>query len=231
MKKLFVTLMAACMVFSAAAAASAASFDYGSLVLSIYSEDTTTEYGIDLGSLDDLIAMSNETLTFSYNIDTDSDWYVALFSSTGSNAYTTTVTVGTTSATELSNYWSVISNAANSMTKVMQYYTGLELDGGVVTGSTSDNNSYAKNLKKTYGGVTVLNSIGELDADYVDLYLYNFLYGTDYNTIQVTESDALALIRVYADGTVVINPVPVPSTMILLGSGLLGLIGIRRKHS
>jgi hypothetical protein len=44
----------------------------------------------------------------------------------------------------------------------------------------------------------------------------------------------VATIRTYADGTTQLNPTsvaqtPVPAAVYLLGSGLLGLVGIRRK--
>jgi hypothetical protein len=74
---------------------------------------------------------------------------------------------------------------------------------------------------------TVHKNLSGFDASgqqYVDQYLYYFEYPN-------TESAGLkvATIRTYENGTTEINPVPVPAAVYLLGSGLLALVGIRRK--
>jgi hypothetical protein len=69
----------------------------------------------------------------------------------------------------------------------------------------------------------------ELDftGGFSDVYMYEYdamNNAWDYGTI-----------RLYADGSAVLNPtsnpVPVPAAVWLLGSGLLGLIGIRRRNA
>jgi hypothetical protein len=69
---------------------------------------------------------------------------------------------------------------------------------------------------------------------YVDSYLYY------YATPGATTAQAgvqVATIRTFADGTSEIvgttnvGTVPVPPSVLLLGSGLIGLVGLRRKQS
>jgi hypothetical protein len=104
----------------------------------------------------------------------------------------------------------------------------------------------------TYGVVIETNfgegKLAALDAGgYVDMYLYHF--GTDlenyfatfdeyYLNVLQPNSDGsnYAVLRLSADGSTILNPtssseVPLPGTMLLFGSSLLGLFGIRRKEA
>jgi hypothetical protein len=66
---------------------------------------------------------------------------------------------------------------------------------------------------------------------YVDHTLY--YYGSPSGASGASTGLAVATIRTYADGATQLNPrvaaTPVPAAVYLLGSGLLGLVGIRRK--
>jgi hypothetical protein len=69
-----------------------------------------------------------------------------------------------------------------------------------------------------------LSSFAAEGEQYVDQYLYYFA------TPNATSSGLqVATIRTYENGTTEINPVPIPAAVYLLGSGLLALVGIRRK--
>jgi hypothetical protein len=72
-------------------------------------------------------------------------------------------------------------------------------------------------------------SLAALDTvGYVDQLLYYYSTPDD-----ASSGSPLYTIRSWANGTSEINPnvVPIPAAVYLLGSGLLGLIGIRRKMS
>ncbi len=59
---------------------------------------------------------------------------------------------------------------------------------------------------------------------YVDTYLYYFATGD-----AVADGVQVAVIRTMADGSTIINPVPVPPALWLMGTGLIGLIGLRKR--
>jgi len=113
-----------------------------------------------------------------------------------------------------------------------------------LNGGGKKNGTYADQLEQGFGE-------GKLDAldagGYVDMYLYH--YGTDmanlmvafdqtymYQHMPYSDGSNYAVLRLNADGSTILNPtssseVPLPGTMLLFGSSLLGLFGIRRKQA
>jgi hypothetical protein len=90
-----------------------------------------------------------------------------------------------------------------------------------------------------YGGINLLNfEVGQLDIDAMEgdvanLYLWHLNYtfdGVNPSVVSLVGDDYAATISFNkTTGQSVLNPVPVPAAAWLLGSGVLGLFGLRRR--
>jgi len=241
MKKLLVTILAAFMIF--AVAGSAAAWSDGTLTASIYAGPSGyKEVGLNLGSIDNLNRV-DVTLAAAGSINAN-DFFLAnsldqlkvgVF---GQNAAgnirlfaTTSEIVPTIQMANAASYNTAAYLVANN------YGTGSK---SVI--DKDNRNSYWKKMNKNgtsvgrYAGFNRDFTNGEAalsTTGYVDMYLYMF----DLDAIVKSSKNAFqhAVLRFNTDGSIVLNPegiptgVPVPGAVILLGSGLLGLVGIRRK--
>nr|WP_319395366.1 PEP-CTERM sorting domain-containing protein [uncultured Desulfobacter sp.] len=242
MKKLLSVVFACFMVF--AAVDSALAFTSDSLMLAVYNADDN-EVVLDLGSLSGLdLTAQNVTLAeagsfslsnFGDSISSYSDLSVAVFGNSG---------VGSTTA----KYLGITEDVDVSYNKGA--YTSFETgsssialagaDGSFSTRLSSDLNSYNiimnsnGTLPGNFRGFLADTDLGEtslVEDGYVELYLQET--GFTGGRTGYFYSDTVATIQIYSNGTVMLNAsasaVPVPGSLTLLGIGLLGLAGIRRK--
>lgn len=155
----------------------------------------------------------------------------------------------TTSSIDPSNAYNTAANYSGLSGKIYNWYSNSDTDhDGVMTGAATFAASYVVNMQNGKNGeagtpafYTGMVSEPTAEAEfpvltpYVDLYLYQFDTNLEsYEIYQVGDSFA-ATIRLTASGDVILNPtsseVPVPGAVWLLGSGLVGLAGLRRKHN
>lgn len=231
MKKLFSVLAALCLVFTAAGSALAA-FDYGadsSLGISI-TDKNTVEFGFDLGVLgaDFLLTDTDVTLANAGDLNYVGD-FVGIY--TGTSEYEVAFGLGIDTTPTISG--SNIQNFINGVRDVFNFGYDNTSPFTLTAPAAQGTKSYTNKLSGgNYGGLlTGALPSYEVELDFTggfsDVYMYEYdamNNAWDYGTI-----------RLYADGSAVLNPtsnpVPVPAAVWLLGSGLLGLIGIRRRNA
>jgi hypothetical protein len=147
-----------------------------------------------------------------------------------------------TATTQLQGYYQGLGGSTVSASKgaTNSFFQKFESNGTAVA-------SFANSLDSTVGWEATVSLAELLGPDhFVDTLLYYFDYNNNLSTTQKTPGTEVALIRTYLDagadgffGTAddkigtVINPqvVPIPGSVLLLASGLLGLFGFRRKKA
>jgi len=241
MKKLLMLLTAAVFMLGLSGQAMA-DFEEGDLVRVVYHNGGTLEQSTSLG------AISSNTTPFTTNIlyadnaidfsnfsgATNADLQVAYFIWTNdAQAWTS----GPLNGEQLSG------NRQGSKYNAMGsgvYGLARALSGGTgnAVGDQTNANAYTyladqagtnqgifNNFIASANGEENLSDLGSVG--YVDqsLNYYSANNSRSFGTI-------IATIRTWANGTTELNPsaVPVPAAIYLLGSGLLGLVGIRRKN-
>ena len=246
MKKLAVIAAAAMLVFSFVGQAAAYFDDELSITRVVYHRSGTFEVGTDLMvNAEDLRLNPSNYQDYitgggmaAWNIGMFpgadySDLYVAYFAKyqTGADAYISGPDTGLTTGNRKIGGFNTGATAITGL-----YQTGLEQ---TVTFEQANENSYWKNMDKaglSIGSMAALlttylanESLGTLLTDgFVDQYLY---FWDTANS--VGSGLQIATIRTMADGSTIINPnpVPIPGSVLLLASGLLGVFGFRRKRA
>lgn len=229
MKKIITFIAAICLVFGVAGNATAA-FDYGtesSLILSI-TDKNSTETGYDLGTMDVDFSITDQQVMLAEagTVDFNAGYFVGVYAATSDWEFTYGINPNYTSETPTSNYIAL----QNAYISISEFGYGHD-NGTKVEISPSSIRSYSTLLSGgDYLGF-VPNAVSDMEVTlnpldgnaYVDVALYQYLAMTG----ELKEG----LIRIYENGAVELNPVPVPAAVWLLGSGLLGLVGIRRKRA
>jgi hypothetical protein len=230
-----------------------ASFEIGNMILSIYDTTKSVEYGFDLGNYAGnaqnvnlgTINLGNQLTSDAYfgifsNESVGSN-YIALFGLTNSDIKTIGATVRHSNGSL--GYWN---NVANEYNYTNNSATKVEI-------STNNPNSYFSILESnsiggsTYAGLVTGSPVegslnGVIDGSVINMYLYQHQkLGTTSTSYGLTNEGFIQLtfhkdVNNILTADLMLNPtstneVPVPGALWLLGSGLAGLIGIRRRKN
>lgn len=116
----------------------------------------------------------------------------------------------------------------NGRLNVLGLYAGLADANGVAVTDIDNINSFRSVFDGAYGGTLTATTAGQAELanimtdGYVQMYLN-------------TSAETVAALRLYSNGDIVIGSasaapaVPVPAAVWMLASGLVGLVGVRRK--
>lgn len=249
MKRFAMILLAACVPLFGVSGKAMAAFTTGDLIQVVYQTNGANEVATDLGAFAQTTAYSGPGISYTTNLlplagtgaflgSTWSNLQVAYFirDTASTAAWVSGPQAGqvngnrqgtgfqSTSTAVLSKYNSLGAGSQYVLAQsdLQSYVTKMDL------GSPSINAGFFGGFIQTKTGEQNLGALAT--TGFVDSYLY---YYGNANTQQAGLQ--VADIRLFADGHTEIvgtpSTVPIPAPVMLLGSGLLALVGIRRKQA
>lgn len=236
MKKILAFFVALSMVFALSGNAMAL-FEEAHLNLAVYNTALDQEYLYDLGVIGTDFSLSDQNLTLETGITTTGmlnanaySWAVeGQFGPYGANHHVFATVDGVTDpgTTGFAGSTTFVSNGVNVW--AADWVEGVVHDASATSSfvdAFGDNGSYAGfNLSQSDG---IIN-IGTLGAvDFVDMNLSYYVINPDTFQFDLAEN---ATLRLTATGDAILNPVPVPGALVLICTGLLGALGIKRRKA
>jgi len=248
MKRILSILAGAALVFGVAGNA-AASFQSGTFMTMVTDGTNELVVGLDndsLGGLDNNVVSNifNQDLSFFTEADSFSDLTIG---GVAERTYNNSLNY---------NLWFAVTDAADATTvgsgSASAIVTGIRGLGNNAQGTgdvqidTLANNGLTNSITVgTWGiltGATVTTDLSALDAwtlgEVVSVSLdiitaANDYYGIAGHWTNWTDTNADLIISRLADGSITaeLQVVPIPGALVLLGSGLLAMVGIRRKNA
>jgi|SRR5208283_5868248 hypothetical protein len=250
MKKKLLVFAAVFMLVLSFAGQAMADFAVGDLIEVVYQSGAgNPEVAIDLGNMSALTTPGAVTdTTFNTNTwslsnfpgATMANLNVAYFMYGGSGVF---LLSGPESGQTIKSNLGA-GGTGTAMSSVLSLYASLSGGSGMATTTISNLDSYYYLLDKNGTGIgsfaSLVNggtnneaNLGPLaTTGYVDQYLY--YYPASASNTKNSAGVQIADIRTYANGSVEIIPLvttPLPAAFWLLGSGLVGLVGIRRRKT
>ena len=236
MKKIFSLIIAVGMMFAIAGQASA--FDSGNLVMVAYNAENN-EYAMDLGPVTSLtsgvIELSAHDIDAATNFS-ELSWSEIRLGFFVVDGYDLYFSSPSDSLAQEDLNFTAFNSFKNAGDTANSHYTT-----NPFVGSSSNNDSFSSRFEQSgkaegsYAGLLTEAGLGTvaltdlgIEGNTLDLYLYHV--GPDYSGT----TPVLALLEgettPYA-AEIQMSAVPVPSSVFLIGSGIICLLGIRRKRN
>jgi hypothetical protein len=253
MKKLLLVFAACLLVFGVAGQAKA-SFSQGDLIRVVYEASGTLEEASDIGSAAGIQAgTTGALLSNSLNLTGAGGVFagytgtldVAYFAVNGTSQFWTSGTQGGTETNTGSSTWKGTTSPAaiDVLTSYSNASGGTQNAQLIYTGTGAATYSYYKSLDKNGAGIGSFNYFYTTGTGDGQIALASsggsgnqdiFYWATPGTKVASPISGSFTLTTSLVNGTITTaqlsSPVPIPPSVLLLGSGLLGLIGIRRRN-